>query len=475
MSEMLINLNNQINNFVWGPITIFILVGFGLYMTLRTKGFQFINAKDISRHTIISIIKGEATAEDKEKGISPYQAMAAAVASSVGVGSIAGVSTAIVAGGPGAVFWMWLSALFGMMTKYSEVVLAIHFRETAEDGSHYGGPMYYMEKGLHSKPLAIAFSAFLGIACFSTGNMTQANSIAASLYGAFGVPHWITGIALAILASLVIFGGVSRITRVSEKLVPVMAIFYIAGSLVVILQNLGALPAVMASIFENAFSFHAAGGGVMGYAIMRAMRFGVARGVLSNEAGLGSAPMLHAAADTDSPVRQGMWGIFEVFITTICICTMTALVVLMSGVVGSGSSGAVLSAEAFSKTFGSFGGAFIAIAIFFFAFSSLLGWCYYGECAWGYIFKDHKPLVAKVVRIIWIPAAFIGCVSELDLVWGIADTCNGLMIIPNIIALFGLSGIVYRITMDYLKNPESVKIKKENTAKIMPLVEEFVD
>ncbi len=449
MTEIIFLINNKINEFVWGPVTLFILLGLGSYITIKTGFFQFTKVKEIATNTIVSIFKGDIKSTDSSN-VSPYQAMTAAVASSVGVGSIAGVSTAIVAGGPGAIFWMWMSALVGMMTKYAEVVLAVHFREQDKNGIHYGGPMYYIEKGLSCKPLAIAFALFTGVSCFNIGNMTQANSIAASLQAAFHLSPSFTGVVLACLSAVVIFGGVTRITRVSEKLVPVMAVFYIIGSCIVIIQNIGVVPQVMKLIFAEAFSLRSVGSGAFGYGVFLAMRFGIARGVFSNEAGLGSAPIMHAAANTDSPVRQGMWGIFEVFVTTICICSMTALVVLTSNVLQTGHSGVVLVSAAFSKTFGSYGGAFVAIAIFFFAFSTMIGWAYYGECSWGYIFSNHKPLVSKVVRIIWLPIVFIGSVAELELVWGIADTFNGLMMIPNLAALFGLSGIVFKLTKKYI-------------------------
>lgn len=448
MTEFITSINAQVNQFVWGPVTLAILIGFGLYMTIKTGFFQFTNAKDIAQNTIGSLGKGQSITKGK---ISPYQAMSAAVASSVGVGSIAGVSTAIVSGGAGAIFWMWVSALVGMMTKYAEIVLAVHFRTKNELGIHCGGPMYYMEKGLNCKTLAMIFSFFTGMACFGTGNLTQVNSIAASLHNAFAIPPLTSGIVVAVLTGVVLFGGVVRITRVTEKLVPIMATFYVVGSLVVIFQNINMVPNVFMAIVEQAFSLQSVGGGLMGYGVLLAMRFGVARGVFSNEAGLGSAPMLHAVADTKSPVRQGMWGIFEVFVTTICICTMTALVVLTSDVLATGHTGAVLTSVAFSKTFGAYGSAFVAIAIFFFAFSTMLGWAYYAECSWGYIFSGHKHLAIKVIRCIWLPVILVGSVAELDLVWGIADTFNGLMMLPNIIALFGLSGLVYELTMSHLR------------------------
>lgn len=459
MTEFINKINGPINSFVWGPIMLTLLVGFGIYMTTRTGFFQIIKCNEIAKCTVGSINKNKGEESD---GVSPYSAMAAAVASSVGVGSIAGVATAIVTGGPGAVFWMWMSALFGMMTKYSEVVLAVYYRSKDEKGAYYGGPMQYMEKGLNSKGLATIFALFAGVACFGTGNMTQSNSIATSLHGSFAIPTYVTGIVLAVLTGLVIFGGVSRITKTAETLVPIMALFYILGSIVVIFINRHTIPSVLTSIFTEAFSFRSAGGGIMGYTIMRAMRFGVARGVFSNEAGLGSAPMLHATASTDNPVKQGMWGIFEVFVTTICICSMTALVILTTGVVDSGLTGPVLTAEAFSTVFGSFGGAFVSIAITFFAFTSILGWAYYGECSWGYIFKGKQKQVSKIIRLLWIPTVFIGSVGSLDLIWNVSDTFNGLMIIPNLVALFALSGVVINLTKSYMKDPDLVKMTDED-------------
>lgn len=463
MIEFINNINGAVNNFVWGPVMLALLVGFGLFMTLGTGFFQFRKFNNIMKNTIGTVINSDKKQQqDDDGGVSPYQAMTAAVASSVGVGSIAGVATAIVSGGPGAVFWMWVSALFGMMTKYSEVVLSVYFRSKDENGVNYGGPMYYIEKGLKCKWLAVIFAVFSGIACFGTGNMTQANSIATALQSTFSVPTYVTGIVLAILTGMVIFGGVSRITKTAEKLVPLMAIFYILGSFVVIFVNADKIPSVMNSIFSSAFSLKSAGGGIMGYAIMRAMRFGVARGIFSNEAGLGSAPMLHATANTDNPVKQGMWGIFEVFITTICICSMTALVILTADVVDTGLTGAVLTSAAFSEVFGSLGGAFVSVSILFFAFSSILGWEYYGECSWRYIFKGKEEKVSKVLRILWIPTVFVGSVGNLEFIWSISDTFNGLMIIPNIIALFFLSGIVFNLTKSYIKDPDSVVMKDED-------------
>ncbi|MGL4549214.1 alanine/glycine:cation symporter family protein [Eubacterium aggregans] len=435
MSETILSINSAVSSFVWVPVMLVLLVGIGVYMTVRTGFFQFRDFKDIFNHTIGAMLKKDE--RNKNKGshnILPFQAMTAAIASSVGVGSIAGVATAVVTGGSGAVFWMCVSALFGMMTKYSEVVLSVYYRRKGADGIHYGGPMYYIESGLRNKPLAKVFAVCAGIACFGAGNMTQANSIANSFEIAFAMPTWLSGGIVAVWTALVIFGGVTRIAKTTEKLVHFMASFYLIGALIVVLVNYTTIPLVCAFIFEGAFSLKAVGGGVMGYAFMQAMRFGTSRGVFSNEAGLGTAPMLHATANTNNPVRQGMWGIFEVFVTTIMICTLTALVVLTSGLVGQeGLQGAGLTASAFSQVFGNIGNWIVAIFIFCFAFSSILGWAYYGETSWKYLIRGRDTLVTRVFRIVWIPAIFLGSVARIDLIWALSDSLNGIMIIPNLV------------------------------------------
>ena len=443
--------NSFLNNLVWGPYMLVLLVGTGIFFTFRTNFFQIRKFAYSMKETLLKMfVKSEVS--DGE--ITPFQAVSTALAATVGTGNIAGVATAIALGGPGAVFWMWLSAFFGMMTKFSEVVLSIQYREKNADGSWSGGPMYYIKNGLNIKWLASLFAILGAFAAFGIGNMVQSNSVAESIYATFNIPHWITGVVLAAGASLVIFGGVKRIASVTEKLVPFMALFYIAGALAIIILNISNIPAAFGEIFKGAFSGRAAVGGFAGATIMNAMKFGIARGVFTNEAGLGSAPIAHAAARTDHPVRQGLWGIFEVFVDTILICTMTALAILSTGVWQDGLTGAALTTAAFNKGLPGPGGIIVAVGILLFAFSTILGWAYYGEKCAEYLFGSK---VIIFYRIIWIPLILIGTISNLELVWGIADTMNGLMAIPNLIGLLGLSGVVFKLTKEFFSNKSLVK------------------
>ncbi|MDD2481768.1 MAG: alanine/glycine:cation symporter family protein, partial [Lutispora sp.] len=364
----------------------------------------------------------------------------------VGTGNIAGVATAIALGGPGAVFWMWLSAIFGMTTKYGEVVLSINYREKTPDGRFVGGPMYYIEKGLKMKWLAYIFAAFGAIAAFGIGNMVQSNSVAASLEVSFGINKLVTGIILAVLAAIVIIGGIKRIGQVTERLVPVMAAFYILGALIIIFSNISHIGEAFGLIFGSAFTGSAAIGGFAGSTMKIAMTKGIARGVFSNEAGLGSAPIAHAAATTDHPVRQGLWGVFEVFVDTIVICSLTALSIIMSGVWNSGATGSELTTMAFNEGLPGPGGYIVSIGILLFAFSTILGWAYYGERCAEYIFG---PKVNKIYRILWIPFVVIGSIGGLNFLWDMADTLNGLMAIPNLIGVLGLSGVVIKLTKEF--------------------------
>lgn len=447
-------INSKVNSFVWGPVMLALLVGTGIYITFKTGFLQIFKIKLWIKETFGALAKKE---EDSHN-ITPFQAVSTALASTVGTGNIAGVATAIVSGGPGAVFWMWVSAFFGMMTKYAEVVLAVHFREKDANGIHYGGPMYYIEKGLKMKWLSVVFCIFGLMATFGIGNMTQVNSIASAIENNFGVPAIASGIVVALIVALVIVGGIKRISKVTEMIVPFMAVFYFVGAMVVILIHASKIPSAFALIFENAFSFQSVGGGVMGYVIMRGMRYGFARGVFSNEAGLGSAPIAHAASNTKNPVKQGLWGIFEVFVDTIIICSLTAFVVLTSGLYGGGLSGAALTSSAFTNTLGSFGGKFLTIAIIFFAFSTIIGWSYYGENCIKYLFKNTK-MVMYSYKAIFIFMVVVGATLELGLVWDISDTFNGLMAIPNLIAVLLLSGTVFTLTKSYFKDPNSVDMK----------------
>ncbi len=440
------SINGWLNDVVWGPYMLVLLVGTGVYFTLRTYFFQVRKFGFTMKETLFKIFHKDEQATEGD--ISPFQALTTALAATVGTGNIAGVATAIALGGPGAIFWMWVSAFFGMMTKYAEVVLAIHFREKNEEGNWVGGPMYYISKGLKQKWLGIVFSIFGALAAFGIGNMVQSNSVASALESTFNVPLYVTGIGLALLAGLVIIGGIKRIGSVTEKIVPFMAVFYIIGALIVLGTQFRHIPHAFAMIFESAFAPKAAVGGFAGATVMIAMRRGIARGVFSNEAGLGSAPIAHAAAKTDHPVRQGLWGVFEVFADTIIICTLTALTILSTGVWDSGLSGAALTTEAFNKGLPGFGGIIVAVGILFFAFSTILSWAYYGEKCAEYLFGTR---VKVLYRLLWIPLIAVGAISNLELVWDIADTLNGLMAIPNLIGLLGLSGLVIKLTKEFLQ------------------------
>ncbi|MDD3429780.1 MAG: alanine/glycine:cation symporter family protein, partial [Oscillospiraceae bacterium] len=372
---------------------------------------------------------------------------------------IVGVATALVSGGPGAIFWMWVSAFFGMLTNYAENVLGILFRYRNEKNDWLGGPMIYIERGMHCKWLAVLFACFTVLASFGIGNMTQANGIASAINTVSGIPAWVTGITLTLLVALVIIGGIKRIAAVTEKIVPVMALVYIVGGITLLAMNYQHIPAAFGEIFAGAFNLKSVGGGVGGYVIMKAIRFGVARGVFSNEAGLGSSVMVHSASNVKEPVKQGMWGIFEVFADTLIVCTLTALCILTTGVLDTGAKGAQLAMAAFSHGFGGFGGTFVSIAIAFFAFSTILGWSYYGERAVEYLIGVKNLIYYKIIFICLIT---VGCVASLELVWDISDTFNSLMAIPNLIGVLSLSGFVIAATKDFLSRKPSCPEEEKN-------------
>ena len=433
------------------------LIAVGVFLTVRTGLFQFKYFGYVMKSTVGSLFDKTQHTKDKNS-VSPFQAVTTALAGTIGTGSIAGLATALVLGGPGAVFWMWISALVGMVTKYSEIVLAIKYREKDETGAWRGGPMYYIKNGLGLKWLAVIFAVFAMIACIGTGNATQSNSISGVLESNFKVAPWITGIVLTVLVGAVIIGGVKRIASVNEKLVPVMAVFFILASIVALIFNAARIPAAFGLIFREAFNFKAAFGGVAGYGILSAMRYGIGRGVFSNEAGLGSAPIAHSASSTNDPVKQGMWGVVEVLITTIIICTMSALVVLTSGIYtdafNAGTtptvSGAALSSAAFNEAVPYVGGFGIAVATIFFSLSTILGWAYYGETCAGYLFKKHEKVAVWVYRIVYVAFVFVGAVAKIDIVWLVADCFNALMAVPNLIALIVLSKVVVTATKEHL-------------------------
>lgn len=433
-----------------------LLIAAGIFLTVKTGFFQFRRFGYVLRNTVGKLFNKSLYKQEKGS-VSPFQAVTTALAGTIGTGSIAGVATALVLGGPGAVFWMWISALLGMVTKYSEIVLAIKFRERTEGGAYMGGPMYYIKNGLGVRWLAAIFAVFAMIACIGTGNATQSNSISGVLDMNFSIAPWITGLILTVIVGAVIIGGVKRIATVNEKLVPVMAVFFIVASILALVFNADRIPAAFALIFKEAFNLKAAFGGAAGYGILAAMRFGVGRGIFSNEAGLGSAPIAHAASSAEDPVKQGVWGVFEVFITTIIICTMSAVVILTSGIyseafaagLAPSVSGAALSSAAFEEALPHVGGIGISISTVFFALSTMLGWAYYGEASVGFLFKKNPKRAVIVYRVIYVAFVFVGAVAEINTVWLIADCFNALMALPNLVALIALSSLVVKITRDH--------------------------
>ena len=456
--EIVMNAERAANDFVWGPIMLALLVGTGVFLTFRTGWVQVRRFGYIMRNTVGSLFRKKGQT-DHGSNLSPFQAVTTALAGTVGTGNIAGVTGAIFIGGPGAVFWMWVSAFFGMCTKYAEIALAMKFRDTGADGVHKGGPMYYIENGLGKnwKWLAVVFALLGGLASFGIGNIAQSSEIAGAVSGLFGLDPMVTGIALTVLVGVVVLGGVKRIGQVTSLLVPFMSVFYVAAGIVVILMRITDIPGVFAAIFSSAFSFEAVGGGVFGYAIMIAMKNGFARGVFSNEAGLGSAPIAHAASSTEEPAEQAIWGVFEVFFDTIVICSITAFTVLLSGfelgeaaLEGYASKGSAAVAAFNSILPGTLGGTIIQLSLVFFALSTILSWSYYGERCWGYISKDNKVFVS-VYKVVFVLFCIVGATGSGQLMWDISDTLNGAMAIPNLVALLLLSGAVASITKDYFK------------------------
>ena len=440
--ESFIALLNTLSSFIWGPFTLVLLLGVGTYLSL---GLKLIPWRKIP-YAFRQLLSGRKVSGDGE--ISPFNALMTAMSATVGTGNIAGVATAIFIGGPGAIFWMWITALVGMATKYSEALLAVKYRETNANGQYVGGPMYYIKNGLGAGWgwLAFLFALFGTIAAFGIGNMVQSNSVAAAMYTNFQVSHHLTGAVIAILAALVILGGIKRLGIVAGKLVPLMALIYIIGSLLIIISNFSAVPAALMMIVDSAFNGSAAAGGFAGAAVMMGIQMGVARGIFSNEAGLGSAPIAHAAAQTNSPVRQGLIAMLGTFIDTLVICTMTALVIIISGVWTSGETGASLSSLAYGSLL-PFGEYIITFGLVIFAFTTILGWSYYGERCASYLFGER---IILPYRIAWIFAIFIGAFLKVNLIWILADVMNGFMALPNLIALALLSPVIFAVTKDYL-------------------------
>ena len=433
---------NQINGIVWGPAMLVLILGTGIYLML---GLQLMPLRKLM-YGFRMLWQGRRASGEGD--ITPFNALMTSLSATIGTGNIAGVATAIVLGGPGALFWMWCTALVGMATKYAEVVCAVHYRETDEAGNHIGGPMYYIKNGLkrHWAWLGTVFALLGMLAGFGIGNTVQANSVADVLNSNFNVPTWATGVTLAVLVGLVLIGGIRWIAEVAGKLVPIMGIGYVLGGLVILAINAAAIPEAFSLIFTYAFTPVAATGGFAGAAVWAAIRYGVARGIFSNEAGLGSAPIAHAAASTNSPVRQGIVAMLETFIDTIVVCTITGLVIIISGAWTSGVTGASLSSAAFEQALPHFGGYVVTFASAIFAFTTLLGWSFYGEKCVQYLFgfKSITPF-----RLIWVMVIPIGAIAELDLIWLIADTLNAFMAIPNLIALLLLSPVIFKLTREY--------------------------
>jgi AGCS family alanine or glycine:cation symporter len=447
--EALENVFGAINGLVWGPPMLILILGVGLFLSLGLKLMPIFKLGAGFR----LMWKGR-SATGADGDIPPFQALMTALSATVGTGNIAGVATAVFLGGPGALFWMWLTALVGMATKYSEAVLAVRFREVDENGSYVGGPMYYIRNGLGKKWawMGVLFAIFAAIAGFGIGNTVQANSVADVMESTFGLPHWISGVILMVLVGMVLIGGIRRIGQVASALVPLMAVSYLLAGMVVLAINFAEIPAAFGLIFEHAFSPIAAEGGFAGAAVWAAIRFGVARGVFSNEAGLGSAPIAHAAAQTKNPISQGMVAMLGTFIDTIIICTITGLVIITSGTWTSGESGAALTSMAFSQALPGVGDYIVAIALAVFAFTTLLGWSFYGERSVEFLF-GVKAIVPY--RIAWVLAIPVGATVNLGLIWLIADTLNAMMALPNLIALALLSPVVFRLTKEHFEKEKA--------------------
>lgn len=442
------NVISAIDDFVWGPVMLVLLVGTGIYLTFRMR---FLTWRNLGYALKRTLSKEARTKSRGEGDVSPFSALTTALAATIGTGNIVGVATAMVSGGPGALVWMWISAAFGLTSKFSECMLAIKYREVNEKGEMSGGPMYTMKKGIKNKKLgavlAWLFAFFAVVASFGIGNMTQGNSISGALKATFNVPTWLSGIIITVFALLIIVGGIKSISKVSSVVVPVMAIFYVICGLIVIIGNISNLPAGLAMIFKMAFSVKAVGGGMCGTIVasmMNAMRYGVARGVFSNEAGMGSAAITAAAATTDNPVRQGYINMTGTFWDTIVVCTITGLAIASSGVLGMKDAagdyltGSDITIAAFKTVLGTGGGWLVTIGITLFAFSTILGWEYHGENAFEYLLGTHR--FNMVYRVIFSLVAYIGCTQTLSLVWNFSDIANALMAIPNLICMLLLSG-----------------------------------
>jgi len=444
--ETIENLVSTLSNIVWGPPMLILLVGTGIYLTIILKGVQF----RALPHAIKLIFDKD---EDGKGDITHFAALMTALAATVGIGNIVGVATAITLGGPGAVFWMWVTGIVGMATKYSEAVLAVKYRQEGEKGMR-GGPMYYLRDGANLPKLGMAFAIFTAGAAFGIGNMTQSNAVATLLNTEMAIPHWVTGIVLLTLTAIVILGGIKSIGKVTSKLVPVMILAYVTTAIIILILNYDKIGTAFGLIFYHAFNPIAAGGGFVGATIAAAIRFGVARGVFSNESGLGSAPIAAAAAKTNVPAKQALVSMTQTFIDTLVVCTMTALIILISPYWHEGVSAGVLTMKSFTYHLGAVGGYVVIAATVLFAFSTILGWSYYGEKAIEFIFGESA---IKVYRVLFIAVVMVGAMMNLQFVWNFSDLMNGMMAIPNLIALLVLSKVISKETNTYFESIKKIK------------------
>lgn len=445
--DALLNIVKSINSVLWGYILVFMLVGTGIFFTFKLK---FVQIKKFNKGWK-QLFGGFSLHGEKagKEGMSSFQALATAIAAQVGTGNLAGAATAILAGGPGAIFWMWVSAFFGMATIFSEAILAQKYREKGDDGQIVGGPAYYIKNGLHNKYLAGFFSVTIIIALGFIGNMVQANSIADSFNTAFNIPAYVTGIIVAIISALIFIGGIGRIASFTEKVVPLMAIGYLIVGLIIMITHYYNIPAAFKMIFEGAFNPQAVTGGLIGATVKESVRYGVSRGLFSNEAGMGSTPHAHAVAKVNHPVEQGMVAIVSVFIDTFLVLTMTAMVILTTGSInaeGVKLKGIQLTQYAFTNALGAFGNPFVAICLFFFAFSTIVGWYFFGEANIRFLFGSKGLTPYRILVVVFV---FLGSLLSVDLVWELADLFNGIMVIPNVIALIGLSSVVSKTLKEY--------------------------
>ncbi|MGZ9899439.1 alanine/glycine:cation symporter family protein [Shewanella gaetbuli] len=449
--EAVTSIVNWINGVVWGIPMLLMILGVGLFLSIGLKLMPILKLG-----TGFKLLWSGRSTDDADKGdVSPFNALMTSLSATIGTGNIAGVATAIMIGGPGALFWMWCTALVGMATKFSEAVLAVKFRETDSNGNHVGGPMYYIKNGLGKKWawLGTAFAFFGMFAGFGIGNTVQSNSVADALTSNFGVPSWITGVVLMVLVGAVLMGGIKRIAEVAGKLVPLMTVFYITAGLAVLVVYIDQIPAAFELIIHSAFNPVAAQGGFAGAAVWAAIRFGVARGVFSNEAGLGSAPIAHAAAKTNNPVKQGLVAMLGTFIDTIIVCSITGLAIIVSGAWTSGENGAALTSFAFSHAL-PMGNYIVAIALAIFAFTTILGWSFYSEKCVQYLFGEKAIKPFRVIFTLVVP---IGAISSLEFIWLLADTLNAMMALPNLVALCLLSPVVFGLTREYFAKQKALK------------------